>query len=205
MSDMNETTDEIATWTTTANGRLEDAIRRLLVEIGEDPDRQGLLRTPHRVARMYEELTAGYRVDRDELLNEAIFDIKYDEMVVVRDIDFYSLCEHHLLPFFGKAHVAYIPDGRVIGLSKIPRIVEMFARRLQVQERMTQEIAEFLLEILEPMGVAVVVEGAHMCAMMRGVKKDNARMVTSAMLGIFRRDPRTRAEFLGHIERDRLD
>ncbi len=205
MSDMNEMTDEIVTWTTTANGRLEDAIRRLLVEIGEDPERQGLLRTPHRVARMYEELTAGYRVDRDELLNEAIFDIKYDEMVVVRDIDFYSLCEHHLLPFFGKAHVAYIPDGRVIGLSKIPRIVEMFARRLQVQERMTQEIAEFLLEVLEPMGVAVVVEGAHMCAMMRGVKKDNARMVTSSMLGIFRRDPRTRAEFLGHIERDRLD
>jgi len=183
------------------NGRLEDAVRRLLVEIGEDPDRQGLRDTPQRVARMYEELTAGYRIDPQELINDAIFDIEYDEMVIVRDIDFYSLCEHHLLPFFGKAHVAYIPNGRVIGLSKIPRIVEMFARRLQVQERMTQEIAEFLRDVLEPQGVGVVVEGAHMCTMMRGVKKDNARMVTSAMLGLFRRDARTRAEFLNLIER----
>jgi len=199
------TTEEVVAWDTGTNGRLAEAIRHVLVEIGEDPDRQGLRHTPQRVAKMYEELTAGYYVDTGQLLNEAIFDIKYDEMVVVRDIDFYSLCEHHLLPFFGKAHVAYIPDGRVIGLSKIPRVVEMFARRLQVQERMTQEIAEFLLDVLEPMGVAVVVEGAHMCSMMRGVKKDNARMVTSSMLGIFRRDPRTRAEFLGHIERDRLD
>jgi GTP cyclohydrolase I len=199
------TMEEVVAWDTSTNGQLAEAIRHVLVEIGEDPDRQGLRHTPQRVAKMYEELTAGYHVDTGQLLNEAIFDIKYDEMVVVRDIDFYSLCEHHLLPFFGKAHVAYIPDGRVIGLSKIPRVVEMFARRLQVQERMTQEIAEFLLDVLEPMGVAVVVEGAHMCSMMRGVKKDNARMVTSSMLGIFRRDPRTRAEFLGHIERDRLD
>lgn len=186
---------------TDLNSQLKHAIRSILVEIGEDPDRRGLQGTPYRVARMYEELTAGYHVDIDGLLNEAVFDIEYDDMVVVRDIDFYSLCEHHLLPFFGKAHVAYIPDGRVIGLSKIPRIVEMFARRLQVQERMTKQIAEFLRSLLEPQGVAVVVEGAHMCTMMRGVKKDNARMVTSSMLGIFRRDPRTRAEFLDHIER----
>jgi GTP cyclohydrolase I len=190
---------------TEPNIRLEAAVRRILEEIGEDPDRQGLVNTPGRIAKMYEELTRGYRVDVEELVNDAIFDIEYDEMVVVRDIDFYSMCEHHMLPFFGKVHVAYIPDGRIIGLSKIPRIVEMFARRLQVQERMTQEIAEFLLDVLEPQGVAVVVEGAHMCAMMRGVKKDNARMVTSAMLGIFRRDPRTRAEFLDHIDRDRVD
>lgn len=202
--------NEIGTWKTEtgkpdANDRLQDAVRRILIEIGEDPDRQGLLQTPYRVAKMFEELTAGYHVDTEQLVNEAIFDIKYDEMVIVRDIDFYSLCEHHLLPFFGKAHVAYIPDGRVIGLSKIPRVVDMFARRLQVQERMTQEIAEFLRDVLEPQGVGVVVEGAHMCAMMRGVKKDNARMVTSSMLGIFRSDPRTRAEFLDHIERDRVD
>lgn len=197
--------DEIVTWKTETSVGLEEAIRDILVEIGENPDRPGLLRTPYRVAKMFEELTAGYHVDPQQLVNEAIFDIKYDEMVVVRDIDYYSLCEHHLLPFFGKAHVAYIPDGRVIGLSKIPRVVEMFARRLQVQERMTQEIADFLRHVLDPQGVAVVVEGAHMCAMMRGVKKDNARMVTSSMLGIFRRDPRTRSEFLDHIERDRVD
>lgn len=194
-------TDQIVTLETGKNGRLEDAIRQVLVEIGEDPDRQGLLQTPYRVTKMYDELTAGYYVDTDALLNDAIFDIDYDDMVVVRDIDFYSLCEHHLLPFFGKAHVAYIPDGRIIGLSKIPRIVEMYARRLQVQERMTQQIATFLRDILKPQGVAVVVEGAHMCTMMRGVKKDNARMVTSSMLGIFRRDSRTRAEFLAHIDR----
>lgn len=197
--------NEIATWETETSVQIEEAVRRILVSIGEDPDRQGLLRTPHRVAKMYRELTAGYHVNIEQLLNEAIFDIKYDEMVVVRNIDYYSLCEHHLLPFFGKAHVAYIPNGHVIGLSKIPRVVEMFARRLQVQERMTQEIAEFLRDVLNPQGVAVVVEGAHMCAMMRGVKKDNARMVTSAMLGIFRTDPRTRAEFLDHIDRNRLE
>ncbi|MFQ5343128.1 MAG: GTP cyclohydrolase I FolE [Anaerolineae bacterium] len=185
--------------------RLEEAIRHILEQVGEDPDRHGLQGTPHRVAKMYEELTAGYAVDADRLLNEAVFESGLDDMIVVHDIDFYSLCEHHLLPFFGKAHVAYIPAGRIIGLSKIPRVVEMFARRLQLQERMTQEIAEFLRDILDPQGVAVVVEGAHMCTMMRGVKKDNARMVTSSMLGIFRRDPRTRAEFLNHIERKSFD
>ena len=153
---------------------------------------------------MYEELTAGYHVDPEHLINDAIFDVNYDEMVIVRDIDFYSMCEHHMLPFLGQAHVAYIPDGKVIGLSKIPRIVEMFARRLQVQERMTQQIAEFLDETLHPLGVAVVAEGLHMCAAMRGVKKANARMVTSAMLGNFKESSTTRNEFFDHIERRHL-
>ncbi|MCB0154846.1 MAG: GTP cyclohydrolase I FolE [Anaerolineae bacterium] len=184
---------------------IEKAVRKTLINIGEDPDREGLLRTPERVARMYDELTAGYHVDPVKLVNEAIFEVDYSEMVLVKDIDFHSLCEHHMLPFFGKAHVAYIPDNKVIGLSKIPRIVEMFARRLQVQERMTQQIADFLCEVLHPMGVAVVVEGAHMCSMMRGVKKANASMVTSALTGIFKSDPRTRAEFMEHIGRRRFD
>lgn len=178
------------------NGEIEEAIYDLLKKIGEDPERPGLQRTPERVARMYAELTAGYNIDPKILVNEAIFDIDYDEMVTVKDIDFYSLCEHHILPFFGKAHVAYIPKGKVIGLSKIPRIVEMFARRLQVQERMTVQIADFLNETLKPQGVAVVVEGKHMCAVMRGVKKENAKMVTSAMRGGFKSDQRTRSEFL---------
>ncbi len=185
-------------------GDIECAARDILEAIGEDPDREGLVRTPERVARMYEELTAGYHVDPVRLINDAIFDVHYDEMVVVRDIDFYSLCEHHLLPFFGQAHVAYIPDGRVIGLSKIPRIVEMFARRLQVQERMTEQIAHFLDERLHPLGVAVVAEGLHMCAAMRGVKKANARMLTSAMMGTFKENAITRGEFFDHIGRSRL-
>lgn len=163
------------------------------------------MRTPNRVARMYEELTAGYHVDPQHLINDALFDISYDEMVLVRDIDYYRLCEHHLLPFLGKAHVAYIPDGKVIGLSKIPRIVEMFARRLQVQERMTQQIAEFLEETLHPLGVAVVAEGLHMCAAMRGVKKANARMVTSAMKGVFKDNQATREEFFQNIARHQVD
>jgi len=183
---------------------IECAVRDILEAIGEDPDRQGLVRTPNRVARMYEELTAGYHVDPERLINNAIFDVDYDQMVVVRDIDFYSLCEHHMLPFLGKAHVAYIPDGRVIGLSKIPRIVEMFARRLQVQERMTEQIADFLNNRLHPLGVAVVVQGLHMCSAMRGVKKANARMVTSSMLGLFRRNDATRKEFFDHIGRGHL-
>jgi GTP cyclohydrolase I len=157
------------------------------------------VRTPGRVARMYEELTAGYHVDPVHLINDAIFDVNYDQMVIVRGIDFCSLCEHHMLPFLDQAHVAYIPDGKVIGLSKIPRIVEMFARRLQVQERMTQQIAEFLDETLHPLGVAVVAEGLHMCAAMRGVKKANARMVTSAMLGTFKENPTTRKEFSDNV------
>lgn len=182
-------------------GDIECAVRDILASIGEDVEREGLLRTPNRVARMYEELTAGYHVDPERLINDAIFDVEYDEMVIVREIDYYSMCEHHMLPFLGRAHVAYIPDGKVIGLSKIPRIVEMFARRLQVQERMTQQIAEFLEETLHPKGVAVVCEGVHMCAAMRGVKKANARMVTSAMLGTFKKNQATRNEFFAHIER----
>jgi len=177
------------------------AVRRILEEIGEDPDREGLQRTPERVHRMYLELTAGYHVDPARLINGAVFDVDYSEMVVVRDIPFYSLCEHHLLPFFGSAAVAYIPDGRVIGLSKIPRIVEMYARRLQVQERMTQQIADFLMERLVPKGVGVVVEASHLCASMRGVRKPGTVMTTSAVLGIFRRNDKTRAEFFSHLDR----
>ncbi|KPL84812.1 GTP cyclohydrolase [Thermanaerothrix daxensis] len=173
----------------------------MLIAFGENPERQGLIRTPERVASMYEELLAGYRVDPVELINEAIFDVNYDEMVVVRDIEFYSLCEHHMLPFIGRAHVAYIPRGKVIGLSKIPRVVDMFARRLQVQERMTRQIADFLNEVLHPLGVAVVVEAIHMCAMIRGVKKHNSRMTTSTMLGAFRTSMATRMEFLDNISR----
>jgi GTP cyclohydrolase I len=181
---------------------IEDAVGVILNEIGEDPSRQGLVKTPERVSRMYGELTAGYQTDPVALINGALFDVDYDEMVVVKDIEFYSLCEHHMLPFFGHAHVAYIPDGKVIGLSKIPRIVEMYARRLQVQERMTTEIAQFINEILHPKGVAVVVEGAHMCAMMRGVKKAEARMTTSRMLGAFKEDRQLRSEFMAHLERN---
>ncbi|MCJ7549605.1 MAG: GTP cyclohydrolase I FolE [Anaerolineae bacterium] len=181
---------------------IECAVGMILEAIGEDPEREGLLNTPGRVSRMYEELTAGYHVDPERLINGAVFNVQYNEMVLVRDIDYYSMCEHHMLPFLGKAHVAYIPDGKVIGLSKIPRIVEMFARRLQVQERMTQQIADFLQETLHPQGVAVVVEGLHMCAAMRGVKKANARMTTSAMLGQFKTDHAIRSEFFEHIGRN---
>ncbi len=181
------------------NASLEEAVRTLLEEIGEDPAREGLARTPERVRRMYDELTAGYHVDPDALINGACFNVDYDEMVVVRDIEFFSLCEHHLLPFIGKAHVGYLPKGRVIGLSKIPRIVDMYAHRLQVQERLTVQVADFLMERLEPKGVACVVEATHLCTMMRGVKKQQATMVTSSMAGTFRRDARTRAEFMGLI------
>ncbi len=178
---------------------LEEAVRTLLAEIGEEPSREGLARTPERVRRMYDELTAGYHVDPDALINGACFTVDYDEMVVVRDIEFFSLCEHHLLPFIGKAHVGYLPKGRVVGLSKIPRIVDMYAQRLQVQERLTVQVADFLMERLQPKGVACVVEATHLCTMMRGVKKQEATMVTSSMTGTFRRDARTRAEFMGLI------
>jgi GTP cyclohydrolase I len=184
-----------------ANDRVEAAVREILSEIGENPDRSGLVGTPERVHRMYMELTAGYHVDPGRLINRAIFDVDYSEMVVVKDIPFYSLCEHHLLPFFGAAAVAYIPRGRVIGLSKIPRIVEMYARRLQVQERMTQEIADFLQEHLQPRGVGVVLEATHLCAVMRGVRKPGTVMTTSAVMGLFRSADRTRAEFFAHLER----
>lgn len=178
---------------------IQNAVRDILIEIGEDPERQGLVKTPDRVSRMFSELTAGYQTDPVELINGAVFDVDYSEMVLVKDIEFYSLCEHHMLPFYGRAHVAYIPDGKVIGLSKIPRIVEMFARRLQVQERMTTEIGQLLQAALNPKGVAVLVEGAHMCAMMRGVKKSQANMTTSAMLGDFKEDRGLREEFLAQV------
>lgn len=185
-------------------GAIESAVRLILEEIGEDPDREGLQRTPERVHRMYLELTAGYHVDAERLINGAVFEVDYSEMVVVRDIPFYSLCEHHLLPFFGSAAVAYIPDGRVIGLSKIPRIVEMYARRLQVQERLTQQVADLLMERLVPKGVGVVIEASHLCASMRGVRKPGTVMTTSAVLGIFRRNDKTRAEFFAHLDRPAL-
>jgi len=180
---------------------IEKAVEKLIVAVGEDPTREGLQRTPVRVARMYAELFAGYRTDPVAMVNNAIFDVQYDEMVLVRDIEFYSLCEHHMLPFIGRAHVAYIPDGKVLGLSKIPRIVEMYARRMQVQERMTRQIADFLRDLLHPQGVAVVIEAMHLCSMMRGVKKHNARMTTSAMHGAFRANLATRQEFLDNISR----
>ena len=180
---------------------LEKAVSQLIRAIGENPKREGLKFTPKRVARMYSELLGGYHVDPEAMINGALFDITYDEMVLVRDIEFYSLCEHHILPFIGRVHVAYIPDGKVIGLSKIPRIVDMYARRLQVQERMTRQVADFLRDLLNPQGVAVVVEAVHLCSMMRGVKKHDARMTTSAMHGAFRANLATRQEFLDNISR----
>lgn len=180
---------------------IRKAIHEVLQAVGEDPDREGLRNTPDRVSRMYVELLSGYSADPEKIINGALFNVDYDEMVLVRDIEFYSLCEHHMLPFLGRAHVAYLPKGKVIGLSKIPRIVDMYARRLQVQERMTQQVATFLMERLEPKGVACVVEASHLCTMMRGVRKEQAKMVTSSMLGTFRRDGRTRNEFLKLIGR----
>lgn len=184
--------------------KIEKFVNELLVELGEDPKREGLLRTPKRVAKAYEFLTRGYKTDLNDLFNNAIFNEKYDEMVLVKNIDFYSLCEHHLLPFYGKVHVAYIPDGKIVGLSKIPRIVDMFARRLQVQERMTQQIADTLDEYLQPTGVAVVSEAFHMCMMMRGVEKQNSSATTSAVHGVFKDDARTRSEFLELIAHKHL-
>lgn len=186
-------------------GVIGSAVQDILLSIGEDPQRQGLLKTPDRVARMYGELTGGYHVNPTQLVNGALFDVEYSEQVLVKDIEFYSLCEHHMLPFFGRAYVAYIPDGKVIGLSKIPRIVDMFARRLQVQERMTSEIAQFLQDLLNPRGVAVLVEGQHMCSMMRGVKKSQASMTTTAFLGEFKEDRELRKEFLAQVSFRRND
>lgn len=180
---------------------IESAVSQMLTAFGEDPAREGLARTPQRVARMYTELLAGYTADPQAIINGALFEVQYDEMVIVRDIEFYSLCEHHMLPFIGRAHVAYIPNGKVLGLSKIPRIVDMYARRLQVQERLTRQIADFLRDLLKPQGVAVVVEAMHLCSMMRGVKKHDARMTTSAMHGAFRANLATRQEFLENISR----
>ena len=180
----------------TTSAPMQDLIHRLLVELGEDPSREGLVKTPIRVERALKFLTSGYETDVDAVLNGALFNVDYSEMVIVRDIDFYSLCEHHLLPFFGKCHVAYIPDGRVIGLSKLPRLVDIFARRLQLQERMTLQIAETIKDKISPLGVAVVCEGTHLCMAMRGVEKQNSYTITSAMLGAFRENARTRMEFL---------
>jgi GTP cyclohydrolase I len=180
---------------------VETAVQAMLRAFGENPERQGLKNTPQRVGRMYTELLSGYNADPVKIVNGALFNVSYDEMVIVRDIEFYSLCEHHLLPFMGRVHVAYIPDGKVLGLSKIPRIVDMYARRLQVQERMTRQIADFLSDLLHPHGVAVVVEGLHLCMMMRGIKKNDARMTTSAMHGGFRKNAMTRQEFLENISR----
>ncbi len=182
------------------NATMQDVIRQMLQELGEDPTREGLVDTPKRVEQSMRFLTSGYRADIDDVINNALFTVDYSEMVIVKDIDFYSLCEHHLLPFFGKCHVAYIPQGRVIGLSKIPRLVDVFSRRLQVQERLTNEIAEVILQKINPAGVAVVMEGTHLCMSMRGVEKQNSFAVTSAMLGVFRDDARTRAEFLELIK-----
>ena len=186
------------------NTNMQEIIRQLLAELGEDPSREGLLDTPKRVEKSFRFLTSGYAADVDAVLNNALFTVDYNEMVIVKDIDFYSLCEHHLLPFFGKCHVAYIPQGRVLGLSKIPRLVEIYARRLQVQERLTNQIAETLKDKVRPMGVAVVMEASHLCMSMRGVEKQNSVAVTSAMLGVFREDARTRMEFLELIRRPEM-
>ena len=180
---------------------MQEIIRQLLAELGEDPSREGLLDTPKRVERALKFLTSGYAADVDETLNNALFSVDYNEMVIVRDIDFYSLCEHHLLPFFGKCHVAYIPQGRVLGLSKMPRLVDIFARRLQIQERLTNQIAQTICQKIDPLGVAVVMEATHLCMSMRGVEKQNSVATTSAMLGVFREDARTRMEFLELIKR----
>lgn len=196
--------DSIATRSVTTaapgfNGKVSHLITDLLSALGEDPTRDGLSRTPDRVSRMYDELLAGYRMDLDSIVNSALFDGDYDEMVVVENIEFTSTCEHHLLPFYGRAHVAYLPDGKIIGLSKIPRIVDMFARRLQIQERMTREIAEAIEAVLKPKGVAVFVEGVHLCAKIRGVKKSGMGMKTRAMLGVFKSDSGLRNDFLGQL------
>ena len=179
---------------------MHELIRQLLAELGEDPAREGLLGTPKRVEQAYRFLTSGYEADIDQVLNNALFTVDYSEMVIVKDVDFYSLCEHHLLPFFGKCHVAYIPSDRVIGLSKIPRLIDVFARRLQVQERLTNQIAETIRDKIAPLGVAVVMEATHLCMAMRGVEKQNSCAVTSAMLGTFRSSARTRMEFLELIK-----
>ena len=177
---------------------LEELVREMLVRLGEDPEREGLLRTPARVEKAMEFLTKGYQESPKEILNEALFTVSYDEMVIVKDIEMFSMCEHHMLPFFGKVHISYIPNGKVIGLSKLPRLVDVFARRLQVQERLTTEIAEAIQELIQPQGVGVIVEARHLCMMMRGVEKQHSSAVTSAMLGVFR-DLDTRTEFLSLV------
>jgi GTP cyclohydrolase I len=185
--------------TTLTSASFEDLVREILVRLGEDPAREGLQRTPDRVHRAYEFLTRGYKEDPEALLKKALFTVSYDEMVIVKDVEMFSLCEHHMLPFFGKVHVAYIPNGKVIGLSKIPRLIEIFSRRLQIQERLTTQIAETIQRAVEPQGVGVVVEARHLCMMMRGVEKQHSAAVTSSMLGCFRDEEETRGEFLSLI------
>jgi GTP cyclohydrolase I len=182
---------------------IEPLVAQMLKELGEDAGRDGLLRTPTRVARAMRFFTQGYQQDPVAILNDALFDVSYDEMVIVKDVDFYSLCEHHMLPFFGRAHIAYVPNGKVLGLSKIPRLVEMYSRRLQVQERLTTQVAETLQRVLDPKGVAVVVESIHLCMMMRGVQQQNASAVTSSVHGVFEKDPKTRQEFMDLIRRQK--
>jgi GTP cyclohydrolase I len=179
--------------------RFEDLVREIIVRLGEDPEREGLTRTPERVHKAYEYLTRGYKQDPETLLKDALFTVTYDEMVIVKDIEMYSLCEHHMLPFIGKVHVAYIPNGKVVGLSKIPRLVELFSRRLQIQERLTTQIAETIQKAIQPQGVGVVIEARHLCMMMRGVEKQHSAAVTSSMLGCFRDEQETRTEFLSLI------
>jgi GTP cyclohydrolase I len=193
---------EMATPKVKPGDQIADLVESLLIEIGEDPDRQGLKDTPDRVSRALRDLTDGYARKPEDVIADAIFDQDYDEMVVVKDINFYSLCEHHMLPFFGQCHVGYLPKGKVVGLSKIPRLVEVFSHRLQIQEQLTREVAEALNEALAPRGVGVVVEARHLCMEMRGVEIPGGRMITSYMLGAFRRDPRTRAEFLDLVRRN---
>lgn len=183
-------------------GRISELMREVLVELGENPDREGLIRTPLRTEKALTYLTSGYSADLSAIVNGALFDVEYDEMVIVKDIEFFSLCEHHLLPFYGKAHVAYLPGHKVIGLSKLPRIVDVFARRLQVQERMTQQIAETIQDVLKPKGVGVICEARHFCMMMRGVEKQHSGTVTSSMLGAFRENKETRDEFLALVKQD---
>ncbi len=187
--------------TSLADASLEQIYTEILGRIGEDPTRDGLLSTPKRVAKSFDFLTRGYHQSIEEVLHEALFDVDYDEMVIVKDIEFYSMCEHHMIPFFGKAHIAYVPNGKVVGLSKIPRIVDVFARRLQVQERLTQEIAEAINEAVHPQGVGVVIEAQHLCMMMRGVEKQGSTTVTSSMLGVFKSQLQTRNEFLSLVRR----
>ncbi len=184
---------------TLTSATYEDLVREMIVRLGEDPTREGLARTPERVHKAYDFLTKGYREDPEALLKEALFTVSYDEMVIVKDIEMFSLCEHHMLPFFGKVHVAYIPNGKVIGLSKIPRLIELFSRRLQIQERLTTQIAETIQKVIEPQGVGVVIEARHLCMMMRGVEKQHSSAVTSSMLGCFRHEEETRTEFLSLI------
>jgi len=184
---------------TLTSATFEDLVREMLVRLGEDPEREGLVRTPERVQKAYEFLTRGYNEDPEAMLKNALFTVTYDEMVIVKDVEMFSLCEHHMLPFFGKVHVAYIPNGKVIGLSKIPRLIEIFSRRLQIQERLTTQIAEAIQKVIQPQGVGVVIEARHLCMMMRGVEKQHSAAVTSSMLGCFRDEQETRTEFLSLI------